>query len=86
MARPRGCGGIGRRAGFRFQWLKDREGSTPSIPIMEIKMNDVRVQWTTLRGDEYRGVVREVDDNVLIVDCDDGERRAVELDSASLED
>ncbi len=33
MLRPSGCGGIGRRAGFRYQWPQGRVGSTPIIRI-----------------------------------------------------
>lgn len=44
-----------------------------------------RVSWTTFGGDSYAGVVREVDSNVLIVDCDDGRRRGVEGDGVMIE-
>src|SRR4029077_15513275 len=33
--RPRGCGGIGRRARFRSVWAKARGGSSPLIRISE---------------------------------------------------
>lgn len=32
----RGYGGIGRRYGLKIRWLKNREGSSPSIPINKI--------------------------------------------------
>jgi hypothetical protein len=44
----------------------------------------MRYTWTTLGGKRYTGVVREVDSNVLIVDCDDDVRRAVEADEETL--
>ena len=31
-----GYGGIGRRYGLKIRWLKNREGSSPSIPINNI--------------------------------------------------
>ena len=34
--RRRGCGGIGRRAGFRCLWASARGGSTPLIRIFDI--------------------------------------------------
>lgn len=38
------------------------------------------IQWTTIGGDTYTGVVVEVEEGVAVVDCTDGVRRAVELD------
>jgi hypothetical protein len=36
------------------------------------------LRWQTLGGDEHEGLVVDVDSNVLIVECTDGVRRAVE--------
>src|SRR5438067_3261507 len=41
-ARPRGCGGIGRRARFRSVWGKPRGGSSPLIRIASSSIRGVR--------------------------------------------
>lgn len=42
-------------------------------------LSDV-IEWETVDGSKYRGVVLEVEGNVAVVLCSDGELRAVELD------
>ncbi len=38
----------------------------------------MRVQWSTISGQTYVGIITEVDSNVLYVMCDDGKERCVE--------
>ncbi len=44
-----------------------------------------RYEWKTLGGKTHAGQIVEVDSNVLIVDCDDGVRRAVDGDEETLQ-
>ena len=37
----------------------------------------LRVKWENLRGDQFAGVVEEIDYDDFIVRCDDGQQRAV---------
>ena len=39
---------------------------------------DLRYTWQTIMGVQYRGVVTEVDSNVIHMLCDDGVKRATE--------
>jgi hypothetical protein len=52
-ARPRGCGGIGRRARFRSVWGKPRGGSSPLIRIA-ISGGFVAYSWPRPPGDSPR--------------------------------
>lgn len=36
------------------------------------------VQWKTILGDTYQGIVQEMNDNVVVVLCDDDVTRCVE--------
>src|SRR5438093_222363 len=59
--RPRGCGGIGRRARFRSVWGKPRGGSSPLIRIAPLSRtfasSSVRLSPHSVRG-RRSGVVR----------------------------
>jgi len=46
----------------------------------------IKVVWWDSLGREFRGAVREVEGAMLIVDCDDGDRRAVDVTRLHQED
>lgn len=48
------------------------------------RLRGLRVGWSTVGGAKYTGTIREVDSNVLHVQCDDGEERAVEMSGVYL--
>lgn len=48
------------------------------------KRERFRFCWNTLGGDHHEGYVVEIDNGTLIVDCDDGETRAVRVDDYRL--
>ena len=37
------------------------------------------IEWETIGGDVYRGVILEIEEGTAVVLCEDGVRRAVEL-------
>ena len=38
------------------------------------------IEWSTISGDTYRGIIVEIEEGTAKVLCDDGVTRAVELD------
>lgn len=38
------------------------------------------IRWTTIGGDQYEGIITDIEEGVARVNCDDGQTRAVELD------
>lgn len=73
--------------------LAEEERNNPEVAEAARKFDEVRdkiiskpliVEWETLGGSRHRGTVREVDSNVLVVDCEDGYRRSVEMDACQL--
>jgi len=54
--------------------------------IVEIESQDydewkpgMTIKWKTIGGNSHMGTIKERDDEVLIVDCDDGQTRCVDL-------
>jgi hypothetical protein len=56
----------------------ERTQLVPGVPITHASIKAI-IKWKTIGGNEYEGVIVDLDSNVAIVKCTDGKTRSVEI-------